>query len=601
MNEKSIRLFIAFVAVFLIAVFYVLKVENRPKDNWIKTIESDGIGYHLYLMAAIHGDFEYEFTKSLDSVYKEEISQQVSWIENGRTYTKYFSGVAILSSPFFIGAAVVANLFDYPSDGLSLPFQYGQFIASLFYFLLGIYLVNQTLVRCKFSKFSIYLSLFGLVFATNTINYVWKEPAFSHAFAFFLVSLLCWVFSRLENSYSKTTLGTIGLIVGMIFITRPTTILAVLALPLFFSGWFEFRKFIFSVLSDYTALVYIFSGLLIPVGIQSGLYLLQTDEFWIYSYGEEGFNFLSPEILNFLFSFQKGWFLYTPFFLLMVLGFVKLFKRDRYKFYVGVLFLSVTIWVLSSWWCWFYGGSFGMRSMIDFYPICIIPIAIGLNEIYSKAKQLILIGVVSICGLLNIIQNYQYYNEIIHYSEMDKDKYLQVFLRVSDEAKFITFPLPNYLKNREIVSTEKVILSLENGNCDNNLLAFGSDGKVIQKLNLSYPYSCVLKVPIDKERAVRNEVIVGVKSSLKIDAKIADAHCVLASEAEGGFWKGQNLSKKVRKANSWTEADYTFRLKEDELESDTVLAYYFINSKTELNVADMEATVYYCKLNEQDE
>ncbi|MCB7372887.1 hypothetical protein LI003_23625, partial [Bacteroides caccae] len=57
------------------------------------------------------------------------------------------------------------------------------------------------------------------------------------------------------------------------------------------------------------------SGLLIaliPAIFQLIIYRWGTGEFIVYSYTKEGFNFLHPEIIKVLFSYEKGLFVYTP-------------------------------------------------------------------------------------------------------------------------------------------------------------------------------------------------------------------------------------------------------------------------------------------------
>ena len=67
------------------------------------------------------------------------------------------------------------------------------------------------------------------------------------------------------------------------------------------------------------------------MAIQSVIYKLSTGYFWVYSYGEEGFNFGSPHFIDILFSYKKGLFLYTPIYLIALLGLYFMYKKNKFE------------------------------------------------------------------------------------------------------------------------------------------------------------------------------------------------------------------------------------------------------------------------------
>jgi hypothetical protein len=40
-----------------------------------------------------------------------------------------------------------------------------------------------------------------------------------------------------------------------------------------------------------------------------------------------------------------------------------------------LIFTIINIYVVFSWWCWWYGGTYGQRVMIESYALLIIPLA----------------------------------------------------------------------------------------------------------------------------------------------------------------------------------------------------------------------------------
>ena len=128
----------------------------------------------------------------------------------------------------------------------------------------------------------------------------------------------------------------------------------------------------------------------------------------MYSYNNEGFNFLSPNLFNFIFSFKKGWLLWSPLILFVLILSVKSLFRESIS--LGLSFIlpfSLIVYVLSSWWCWTYGAGFGQRPMIDFLPFIAIGVALFLNEF--KRINFAYFIVLPFC-ILSMIQSYQITN-----------------------------------------------------------------------------------------------------------------------------------------------------------------------------------------------
>ena len=153
---------------------------------------------------------------------------------------------------------------------------------------------------------------------------------------------------------------------------------------------------------------------------------------WVYySYGEEGFYFNHPHIFDGFFSYRKGWFIYTPIMLFFVAGFFFMRKRIPELFLPLSIFLLLNIYVVFSWWCWWYGGSFGARPMIDSYGFLALPFAALVEKvIHQKKWQKIMAAAFLLFFMyLNLFQTRQYRTSMIHWDSMTKQAYWKVFLR----------------------------------------------------------------------------------------------------------------------------------------------------------------------------
>jgi len=123
-------------------------------------------------------------------------------------------------------------------------------------------------------------------------------------------------------------------------------------------------------------------------------------------------------------------FVYTPMLFLSISGFVFLFRENRFQFYTLTAFLLVLVYVFSSWHMWFYGGSFSQRPMIEFYAFFAIPLAIAIQKLRRPNLRKLFIGIIALLIIVSQIQTYQYRRAHIHWSDMTKEKYWDVFMRV---------------------------------------------------------------------------------------------------------------------------------------------------------------------------
>jgi hypothetical protein len=171
------------------------------------------------------------------------------------------------------------------------------------------------------------------------------------------------------------------------------------------------------------------------IGIQLLIYKIQTGNFWIDSYPGEKFNWTSPHPLQFLFSYKKGLFLYTPLAFISLLGFYQLLKKNKFQFYSLLLFLTALLYILSAWWSWWYGGSFSTRVGVEYYSILALLLVFSYNGLQKKTSRWMYYFLISCCIIVCQIQTYQYRYYIIHWEKMDKAHYWNVFLRVDQLGK----------------------------------------------------------------------------------------------------------------------------------------------------------------------
>ncbi|MCX6273071.1 MAG: hypothetical protein NTU44_18015 [Bacteroidetes bacterium] len=408
-------------------------------------ISWDVFGYYLYLPAQfIHHDLgikDVSWVKQLISQYHNTSTfYQAFPGTDGSIVIKYSMGMALVYSPFFFVAHWLAPVMGYPADGLSMPYQYAMVVCGLVWSLAGILLLRKLLLRF-FTDMQTVLVILAIVAGTNYAEMVYANGLLTHNTLFTLYALFFILSMNWYEKRRKATAAALGLTVGLITLIRPTDMM-VLILPLLWGvtgpsaikeKWKFFRK-------EYKSLLF-FILCMVVVGLPQLLYWKAvTGKFLYYSYINpgEGFDFFYPHTPDFLFSFRKGWLIYTPVMFFALAGFYEIYKRARYIFWPLLIFLVVYVYVVSSWSCWYYAGSFSQRPMAQVYPFLAIPLGFMFVRIQQmmKLKKWLLTGIVTFFILLNIFQLWQYsFAWIIDAYRMTPAYYFRTFGKIHPDPK----------------------------------------------------------------------------------------------------------------------------------------------------------------------
>jgi hypothetical protein len=188
-------------------------------------------------------------------------------------------------------------------------------------------------------------------------------------------------------------------------------------------------QFLRAVVAKKSALLFFMLTFLALVSVQGFLWYIQTGHFFLWSYRDEGFNFSHPEMINALFSFRKGLFIYAPLLMLSMLGLFPLMFRKMLQFLSMTGFLIISAYIIASWWNWYYGDGFGLRAFIDYYGIFAILLALAMNFFRSRAGVILLIIILTPFVALNLVQTWQYTHQVIQPNSMNATKYHYVFMR----------------------------------------------------------------------------------------------------------------------------------------------------------------------------
>ena len=403
-------------------------------------ISWDALGYYLYLpYGFIYNDLSFSDLTHINGIVDQYENTatlyQLTDIDNGNRVIKYPIGMAILSFPFFVIGHLGAHLFGYPTDGFSAPYEAMMVVSNWFYILLGMWYLRKLLL-CFFKVKVVIIVLLLIFLGTNYLHLSLNQMAISHMPLFALYSFALFLTHKWHEKPSFKLSIQLGLLIGLMIIIRPVEIL-ILLIVVFWSVN-SLKSFISKykdLITNHWKKLVVFSFCLICVGFIQLIYWKAISGSWLfYSYDNpgEGFDFFPPYTLEYLFSFRKGWFIYTPIMVFAVIGLFYSIKK-KHKFGIGILvFFLLNLWVISSWSCWWYAGSFSQRSIVQAYPVLAIGLGIVINKIedYKQAKKGFYILFV-LFGLLNIFQTWQTTTGILHSDRMSKDYYFEVFGKTS--------------------------------------------------------------------------------------------------------------------------------------------------------------------------
>jgi len=259
------------------------------------------------------------------------------------------------------------------------------------------------------------------VIGTNLFHYETYETTMSHAYSFFLFAAFLLMTIKWHEKSNLKNAFLLGVISGLIALVRPSNI--VLGLLFIFwntYSWKTFRaKIVFFVTKYKSILVILLAAFL--VWIPQFLYWKTFTGTWFFmGYGsDQGFFFSNPHIFNNLFSYRKGWFVYTPIMVLAFIGLIMLWKKRPGMVFPVIIYSLINIYIVSSWWSWWYGGGFGMRAYVETYAIYSLGFASFAEWAFSREKLVVKLPALALVLLLigfSYFQTRQYRWGAIHYT-----------------------------------------------------------------------------------------------------------------------------------------------------------------------------------------
>ncbi|NQV01237.1 MAG: hypothetical protein HQ542_01205, partial [Bacteroidia bacterium] len=298
------------------------------------------------------------------------------------------------------------------------------------YTIAGLWFLRKILLT-YFSERVTTMTLVLLVLGTNYFELTAYDGALVHNSLFTIYTLIIWLTIRWHASPTWRSSLFLGLLIGLAIIIRPTEIISAL-IPLLWGVWNReslLRKWAL-VIGHWKKVIVIFIAIFLVGSFQLIYWKIYAGTWLYYSYEpNEKLQWIAPYLWQVLFSFKKGWLIYTPMMLFALIGFYRLGEKLKPVFYAVFLFTVLNILIVASWPTWWYGGSFGQRAMMHSYAILAFPFAALVQWLFLKKAWIkfpvFLVMIFFI--LMNLFQTWQYINFLIEPTLMTQEYYWRMF------------------------------------------------------------------------------------------------------------------------------------------------------------------------------
>jgi hypothetical protein len=422
------------IAIGIILSVYRISHMSSRETSW------DVLGYYLPLPATfVHHD---PMLNSIDWLKKVNDEKQltgtlymVSSNSKGEPMYFFLFGMAFLYLPFFWIGHLFALFLSSPADGFSLPYQYAMVMGGILYMLTGLFFLRKNL-RHFFSENITLLVMLIIVFSTNYIHHMTLKNLETVNVLFMLVNIVLWYTIRWHENQKLKYLVITGLAITLMALVKPSEIIVAL-IPLMWNARSRdgVREKMRLIKAEKKQLL-ITLGLCFLMVVPQMLYWTLRTGFPVYdSYKNPGIglDLFSPHILDVLFSYRKGWLLYTPVMIFSLAGFYFLYKENRKIFLALSAYFLLSFYIISSWTEWWYGAAFSCRPVITAFPI--LAVTLGYFLAYIGKKGIIVRSVFLLFVLfftfMNQFQWWQLKHDILDPYRTTKSYYWATFLKTS--------------------------------------------------------------------------------------------------------------------------------------------------------------------------
>jgi hypothetical protein len=385
--------------IFLVCLFLLSLPAVTPR-----IYSSDEIQYFAYLRSAWF-DHDLSFENEYQYFYDRGIARSEgfhdTFLERTTATNRRLNfgtiGCAILWSPFYLVADVVATTNRWEVDGFSNPYIAAVAYGSAVYGFLALVLAILCARRLGLDGF--YAGLAAWL-GTPLFFYMYIAPPFSHACSAFGVALFIYAWLHVRDYWTTQGLVALGAAAALMAMVREQDAFFAAGPALDFGLWAlgrlredpaSVKPKVVSVLAGIAAFAVVFAP-------QAATYFVLNGHLGPDSSVQHKMNWRAPHALEVLLSPEHGFFIWTPLALVAIAGLVLLAvppgggnyrKGNGSRNRIGACLLvmvALQIYVGGSVESWTVAGAFGQRRFIALTAILVIGLA-ALVDAVRRARS----------------------------------------------------------------------------------------------------------------------------------------------------------------------------------------------------------------------
>jgi hypothetical protein len=356
-------------------------------------IREDGIAYYGVARSLVvdhnlqfRGDWKDQYSPTIEG--RDRFGRVVTLHSSKTGHIPVHSaiGASLLWMPFIAATHGLVLTLDrlgahIPADGFSEPYRVTLAAATSVYAFLGIWLSFRLARRFVEEQWAV-LATVALWLGSSLAAYIYVDPAWSHAHSVFAVALFLWYWNRTREKRLAAQWFVLGLLSGLMAeVYFPNAAIALVVVAEAASEWFGKAQQRFDVrpaLRNYALYALAILIALLPTFVIRTILL--GSPLAAGAYGNQGWNWTAPALVQILFSPSQGLFTTTPMLIPAAVG-LFLFPRRDAVLGRGLIAAFVALCALIAVYpFWNLGPSFGNRYFISLIPAFIPALAYLLSE-----------------------------------------------------------------------------------------------------------------------------------------------------------------------------------------------------------------------------
>ncbi|HTW91946.1 MAG TPA: hypothetical protein VMH22_09580 [bacterium] len=374
-------------------------VSLKYGDNKV-LILSDGKGYYVWARSIIL-DHDIDFRNDNRLVHESDGFQldSVTLTPAGHPANKLPIGVAILEVPgVLIGHVMARYVTHSPTNGWSTPYQVAVAWSLMVFYFVSFLLLYRAMLSLGVAEVWAFGFCLTALVGTNLIHYVSKEMTMAHGAGVAVFNILLFLIVRWVRASERTRAVRgvlLGGLVGLLFLIRNTN---ALLLPVLVAiVWHRKRV-------SLRESVPMLAGAAATVSLQPVSLWFLWGQIRFSTYYNEYFTAGIAGILNALISVRNGLFVYSPWYAILILlaAYSAIcMPRTRYICAAAVASFLLTAVVNGTWWCWWFGQSYGNRAFVELLPALSLAAALTVSHqnVGRRAKAALVVAMLAVTAM----------------------------------------------------------------------------------------------------------------------------------------------------------------------------------------------------------